>query len=888
MVNNTEFASPYSLSALLFEGIQSEPDAAPECSADFHLSQRHYVEALQGYQQLDSVAPRIAAKIAYCEWMTNRLDEAKKRLMALGKALDADGIGLLSKLISVDRDCEHQKDNLVEIWPRLQAVVAGSQVPLIAVFARFQFMWPDDLCNPNQRLQELEHLLTLHPNCQQLRLAVLKSMQRTHAPIDNQYILLHAKEHTAPLPQYIWLLAGVATKIGQFDEALNCLEQLETRERRCNSPSEEMLWEIELARCDIDIRAGNTDPISALERLERSTLISTGNRITASRLALALACTTSVDQVAEIADKFLSALGSQKSGVSISVSELDNDLYPVKGDDWGTYESCWSHDSLAHFKDILIYTTQHQTQRYFRAVFVTALLDEEYEETESPEFNEDFWLYLAELLGDVTDCPEEFGGQLLALHVVIQSHLARPNWAKVGKFWFMSEWFAHQNKKDLPYRWLSLEAVGNDAEYARKFASGVIKQLKQHALAPPTAYDLVEELAEVLTKFRISNELYQLMAGISDGDERSNVQFYLGLASQWTKRKAEAISAYKKVIALNPTHYSAIFNTLLLCTSHSDSPLLKQLEQHISSFDGIDVDKKQRLMDELSLAQQRCENKEAIKRRIILQELQDYPTLVNKIIEPADVSLRAAVALLALFRCANAEPGAVELPPIDEYSTPFAPAVSNRRVLFDLLKTGLVAVHPETNLDAFVINDGRLESWRFGRVRWLLSQACASFVEHLRSLNGNIPASWRNDIQPLAFEIARGEVAEYLNHLAQERGWPEPGNTEDVADLTRELVNELPVAQTFHLAYLGAMSASDYKQKYPVSAQQAAVALIKRTGDRLTSVRSGKFPAKAYDRPWNLPRSAVSFALWGTIMNRGDDGFTQKISELTSVFQSQS
>jgi len=70
------------------------------------------------------------------------------------------------------------------------------------------------------------------------------------------------------------------------------------------------------------------------------------------------------------------------------------------------------------------------------------------------------------------------------------------------------------------------------------------------------------------------------------------------------------------------------------------------------------------------------------------------------------------------------------------------------------------------------------------------------------------------------------------------------------------------------------MSASDYKQKYPVSGQQAADMLIKRTGLRLESVRAGRFPAKPYDRPWKLPRSAVSFALWGTILDMGDDGFT--------------
>lgn len=882
-----ESAAPYPLSALLFEGIESKPGADPESMADYHLSQCHYVEALQSYQQVDSSHPRIATKIAYCEWMTDRFDDAKKRLMVLGETLDADGIGLLSKLISIDLDCEHQKDDVAEIWPMLQAVIAKEYVPLTAVFARFQFMWPDDLCNPNQRLQDLEHLLVIHPRIQPLRLAVLASMQRLKVPIDEQYRLLHSEKYESPLPQYLWLLAGIAAKAEYFDEAINCLEQLEAREMQCKSPSEEILWEIELARSDIDIRAGRIEPKLALQRLERSTFISTSNRITACRLVLALACIGAVEQVSEIADKFLSALESQKSGISISLVELDNDLYPVKGESWNTYERCWSQESLVPFKDILISATQHRTQRFFRAVFVTALLDEEYEETDSPVLSENFWLELAELLGDVTNCPDEFEGQLIALHVLIQSHFERPNWANLGKFWLMSKWLAYHANKDLPYQFVTLDIVGGNAEYARKFTGGVIKQLKQCALAPPAAYDLVEELAEILTKFRISSELYQLMVMISDGDERPDVQFYLGLAAQWTKRKAEAIAAYKKVLALQPTYYSAIFNTLLLCTSHIDVLLLEQLEHNISSFDDSDADKKQQLFDELSLARRRCEDKDSIKRQVIVKKLQEYPSLASNAIRPADISLRAAVALLALFRCANAEPGAIELPSIDECDTPFAPVISNRRVLFDLLETGLVAVHPETSLDAFVVNDGEVVSWRFGRIRWLVSQVSGSLIESLRSLNGNIPVPWRNDIQPLAFEIARGEVAEYLNHLAQERGWPEPGNTEDVADLTRELVNELPVAQTFHLAYLGAMSASDYKQKYPVSRQQAVTVLIKRTGERLASVRNGTLPAKAYDRPWKLPRSAISFALWGTMMNQGDDGFTQKISELASAVQNQ-
>ncbi len=93
-------------------------------------------------------------------------------------------------------------------------------------------------------------------------------------------------------------------------------------------------------------------------------------------------------------------------------------------------------------------------------------------------------------------------------------------------------------------------------------------------------------------------------------------------------------------------------------------------------------------------------------------------------------------------------------------------------------------------------------------------------------------------------------------------------------------MNDLPVAQTFHLAYLGAMSASDYKQKYSVSGQRAADMLVKRTGQRLESIREGRFPPKSYDRPWKLPRSAMSYALWGTILDMGDLGFEQRIADL--------
>ncbi|WP_321964557.1 hypothetical protein [Paraburkholderia sp. J7] len=61
-------------------------------------------------------------------------------------------------------------------------------------------------------------------------------------------------------------------------------------------------------------------------------------------------------------------------------------------------------------------------------------------------------------------------------------------------------------------------------------------------------------------------------------------------------------------------------------------------------------------------------------------------------------------------------------------------------MLFDLLGTGLVTVHPKTSADAFAFKDRELTAWRFGSIRRQLSPSCQFLVDRLRSMNGTIPA----------------------------------------------------------------------------------------------------------------------------------------------------
>lgn len=884
MANNMDCPLPHTLSAVLDEHTQITDTAGLESIADVHLKHKRYEDALSGYEQLDVSTPQLIAKIAFCEWMLDRYEDARNRLLSLGDDLDAEGIGLLGMLITRDKDYKRSSADKLLIWPKLKRVTSSDFVPPLAAIARALFLWPDDRENPQKRLNDLQHLLSLYPRYQQIRLAVLTCLQSCEAPLCEQYALISTPEYPPRMPSLLWAAAEVAVNVEKNSEALEFLRQLEEIEQSYEPTSDEMLWEIALAHSDIQAKIDPKEGFSGFEHLLNNASLPIETRIRITRAALAVACRTSQEHVLKLAEELVHLLESRKSGFHLDALDLYDDDFPVSGSNWGNYGHAWSCSDLRPYQEILTDLANKRTQFFYRMAYAILNLDDVCDELEddNPCLPDDFWEQQAELIGDITGYEHEFDGRLLSLYTVIESQRKDPDWNVIGQNWIASEWIANQKEIDFSYNELILEKAKKHTGALKKLTVGVISQLKVIEAPAPKIYDLIKELVHLLAVHDVKREFYQLMGFVASEDNCSSVQFYLGLSSHAMKYYTKAKVAYQNAINLNPNHYSAIFNILLLCTSQADMPLVEKIKPVVLDYKSDDESERIKLEDALHRASRRCEDKDDVKRRIVIAEINKLPQLVEQPVAISEITLRAAVALLALFRCANAEPDDTELPMLSQCETPFGPMASNNSILFDLLKTGLVAVHPATKLDAFVVEDDSdfIHAWRFGRIRWRLSPSCASVVEQLRAINGDIPDEWRKEVQPLSLEIARSEVAQYIGFLAQERNWPEPRNTEEVSDLTRELVNELPVAHTFNLAYLGAMSASDYKQKYPVSGQQAADVLVKRTGQRLESVRSGKFPTKAYDRPWKLPRSAISFALWGTLLDKGDQGFTDKIADL--------
>ncbi|HKR39815.1 MAG TPA: hypothetical protein VJU59_09060 [Paraburkholderia sp.] len=873
------------LSSLLEKKVQPDPEAGLESAADACLMQSRPDEALSGYYQLEPSIPRIATKMAYCEWVAGRYEEARTRLFELEDDLEEDGIGLLSQLIVVDSDWRRRRADMEAIWPRLQAVIAADSIPLVAAVARSQGFWPNDGDDREQRRCDVERLLEHHPANQYIRLAVLLERQIEGADAAEQYALLKAWPNRSPAPRYLWQAAKVAAGAGQPAEAIEYLNQLEARERKSFDPSSNLLFQIELARCAVALEANAPDSMSGFDRLLGDASLDGENRVAAILAALEAACRVAPERVSELGGRYLEAREARGYGLSFATYDLSNDSMPVEGTGWDMSANTWPCGDVRPHLALLSIATSKRAGIFFRACHADSKIDEQIDSgVEAVNLPTAFWDGLAEILGDVTGFEEAFEGRILSLRTAIRAHRAEPNWAEIGRDWVASEWAARQVEYTTTHGDLTVDLACREAETVQSLARGVIAWLKDNPVPAPSGYDMVENVVDELRSKEVRNEYYQLMEVVSQGDDRPGVQFDLGLSAQWMKKDATARKAYLRTLANQPDNGAAIFNALLLCKTPTDAQFLEEIAGYVAKYAANDSKLKTEIDGALVDARKRCEDVLEGKRRLIRKELSRYPALSDSHFEPADISLRSAVALLALFRCANAEPGDDELPPFEGSAIPFAPVVSCQRVLFDLLGTGLVTVHPKTSTDAFAFKDGELIAWRFGSIRWRLSPSCELIVDRLRSMNGTIPDAWREEVQPLAFEIARGEVVEYLNFLADERGWPTPRDTEEVADLTRALVNELPVAQAFHMAYLGAMSASDYKQKYPVSAQQASDMLVKRAGQRLESVRAGRFPAREYERPWKVHRSALSLALWGTILDRGDDGFTRLIADLAGEF----
>ncbi|MFD9419299.1 hypothetical protein ACFWC9_31995 [Streptomyces goshikiensis] len=260
-----------------------------------------------------------------------------------------------------------------------------------------------------------------------------------------------------------------------------------------------------------------------------------------------------------------------------------------------------------------------------------------------------------------------------------------------------------------------------------------------------------------------------------------------------------------------------------------------------------------------------------------------YPVLVGPDVEPGALSLLDAIALHALFSDPALEDAGLTSPtdiwPRDRRWAPERLRYDVERGLVEAAPR-LIEVHPDSHIDAFVLeDDGELgDSFHLGRVSYYLVGRADELTERhprlLQELNrvfreGPWPAAWSDQWRDLWDELALADAQEYLemklgeHHLEMKQG---PGTRTALQDA----LSTFSLGQVFNFIYRAVKDSAAYHQRGAVTQQQAANSTIGRISATADRARASGWEVKSFNRPWNLPCSAIGETFFGKVMWQPD------------------
>lgn len=852
-------------------------DDGPEGQGDAALSQRDHATALARYASVENPSVRLLTKLVYCDWVINGASAAMNRLAPVVDEPDEDVISLLANIALDGLPYAGRDQAMATIWPRIKAIMDGENPPLLAYIARLSYWWPED--KPDHRTSRLTHAeraATLYSYAESISLVAATEYRIAKRPPADIYDFLLKRARSVPSPRYAWVQGLFAIASDQYDKAVERFRKVEQHELSASDVDQDTLTLIRVQIAGALYSAG--DVPGAFNILEDALEVgSLSARLAASRAALAIACACSPSSVDGHAVKFISNLVTGERPYSLDPSQLSQEMDYIRGRDWDDSDSTNPWVDLRPFRERLLEVEDPRTRAWLRAMFTVSNLDE-MEENEEPSSDID-WKKLGGALGSAA---KDSGGHplIVSLDAAIKANLAPRKWTAIARAWVNSELDAAKNHQMTHGHWI-ISAISGDKSRAASFAADALPVLERKRHATGLTTELFGDYIDHLFEHGLNDFAYRLAALIVVHDESSAARFNLGLAAHRTSRGDEAFTAYQLVLSERPAHYAALYNSLLLCKVEAHRERVSALTPLVEIFPSDDAEKRGDIQREHAAAIARTTDPNVAARQALHKELASLRAADAPAASVDSLSLRDTVALFALLRACEREPDGMVLRPFDGSKVPFSSHIEGRRAIFGALRSGLIVVDPQTKLDAFVVKDDSVHGWHLGRIWWRVPISTLALIDELRDLARHRPwpTHWLCDVLSLAKDIGKGEVEAYIRHLADDRGWPAPENDDDVSALADALLLDVSVAEAYYLAYLGAMSASDYKQRYPINAQQAANSIVKRAGQKLESVRANKFPPKSFERSWQVPRSAMSRALWEDLLNMGDEGFTRRIDD---------
>lgn len=387
------------------------------------------------------------------------------------------------------------------------------------------------------------------------------------------------------------------------------------------------------------------------------------------------------------------------------------------------------------------------------------------------------------------------------------------------------------------------------------FADGMIEEFNTSSAGNGDffASDLQEILSSYLRRALITHKLHDRffamarsvmeMYKIAGQSPSADAQFDFGLASHYKGLKAQAAQAYKACLALEPDNQAARENLAMVLPP-----------------------------TELKAA--------AIETEIRSSRRQ------SKVTRAADLSLRQAVYLIALYRaCGGAEQDWV-LRPFGENEHPFSPTLETRQPLVTLLSEGLIWISEESPADAFVVDASasKVTAYMLHKMYWEVPASTLTLIREIQELclASELPPSWQGQAPALVADLARAECLAYLKESADERKFPMPSGEKTML-MIDNLLSTFSVAQSYAIFWQGAAAAADFKQRENVTAAHAGNTIVGNCQRRADRARAEGWSIKPFARPRSVRRSELSYTLHDAFLGVGERAFTTPIGDLFAV-----
>lgn len=206
-------------------------------------------------------------------------------------------------------------------------------------------------------------------------------------------------------------------------------------------------------------------------------------------------------------------------------------------------------------------------------------------------------------------------------------------------------------------------------------------------------------------------------------------------------------------------------------------------------------------------------------------------------------------------------------------------------ILASLSQSGLISVHPESNLNAFQLLDDGGYRYYIALVAWslLLPQDAGhprELVELLERLlsSAEFRNARRDELLALAKEISLLECLSFLDYvLAEHRLALTPGEKTKV--VLRRALEVCSVSQVYNLIWGATKAAAAFCMR-GANRRHAANSVIGNIQRQLERALANNWTISAFHRNYSLPQSILSQVVFNTCLGTDDGGFTQPLWKL--------